>query len=200
MDITEHFESHHITDTAEHVLSKFSYKEATTPRRSPYTFHPDGFFKRAKRKAAEALKNAPEKGITWETTLVSDSLAVAAAAFAIYAALTGSFWSAWLSGMAIGLLFTSSHNFTHLKPNWRQYYIVVPMLSLKDWRTSHILSHHHFPNTDLDMEMLQHEPLVDYYPRTDKDWKSYLQCVMFPLYAGLIWPIGGFNRYEADQI
>lgn len=49
-DITEAFESSHISASAEKMLSRYYLKDAATPRVSPYTFHDDGFFRTFKRK------------------------------------------------------------------------------------------------------------------------------------------------------
>ena len=54
-DVTEAFESHHITSRAVDLLPKFFIREARQPRNSPYTFHEDGFYRTLKRRAAPVL-------------------------------------------------------------------------------------------------------------------------------------------------
>ena len=49
-DITEAFESAHISENPEKLLQKYYVKDISTPRNSPYTFHEDGFYKTFKRK------------------------------------------------------------------------------------------------------------------------------------------------------
>lgn len=49
-DITEAFESAHLSENPEKLLKKFYVKDISTPRNSPYTFHENGFYRTLKRK------------------------------------------------------------------------------------------------------------------------------------------------------
>jgi hypothetical protein len=55
-DITELFETHHITQKAELLLPNFYIREAKTPRNYRTTFVDDGFYKTLKEKVADQLK------------------------------------------------------------------------------------------------------------------------------------------------
>lgn len=55
-----------------------------------------------------------------------------------------------------------------------------------EWRVSHILSHHLYPNTLLDIEISLHEPLLQFLPTEGKSLVYRgASCVVFVLYAGL---------------
>lgn len=51
-DITEVFESYHVTEKPHAMLTKYYVKDISTPRNSPYTFHENGFFKTFKGKVS----------------------------------------------------------------------------------------------------------------------------------------------------
>lgn len=52
-DVTELFESHHVTGKAEMLLPNFYVKDASEPRNYRITFCDDGFYKTLRRKVAD---------------------------------------------------------------------------------------------------------------------------------------------------
>ncbi|XP_052127157.1 cytochrome b5-related protein [Frankliniella occidentalis] len=168
MDITELFESHHVTGRAPEVLARHWVRDATQPRNSPYTFLEDGFYRTLKRRAAPVLAATPDPGVAprFNDALVAASLACAG----LGAAVPGA--AGWLIVALAGVLVSWSavcaHNFTHRRDNWRMYYKSLCFMSLSDWRVSHILSHHMYPNTLLDIEISMHEPLLQFLPTPGK--------------------------------
>ena len=52
-----------------------------------------------------------------------------------------------LAGLILSMTVVGSHNFFHLKENWRKFYFDLSLLSSYEWRVSHALSHHLYPNT-----------------------------------------------------
>lgn len=58
-DITEAFESHHLSPLASKILSNFFVRNAKAPRTSAFTFKPDGFFQTLKFRVYEKIKNVP---------------------------------------------------------------------------------------------------------------------------------------------
>lgn len=62
-DITEMFESHHMSERAENMLPKFHIRSAKSPRNSLLTFKNDGFYRTLKRRVRDELK---ETGPTWQ--------------------------------------------------------------------------------------------------------------------------------------
>ncbi|XP_026289518.1 cytochrome b5-related protein-like isoform X2 [Frankliniella occidentalis] len=187
-DITEAFESHHIAQTAADLLPKFFIRSASRsqPRNSPYTFHEDGFYKTFKRRAAYVLKITPDSSFSrW----FNDGLVASCFLLLVSAAATSSYVLATVGAFCISITAICSHNFTHMRDNWRMYYLSLCYLSLEDWRISHILSHHQYPNTQLDMEISMLEPLLEYFPTKTKKTLSMLgaavaftvsACIMLP--------------------
>lgn len=51
------------------------------------------------------------------------------------------------------LLFGSSHVYSHKKENLAKYAIYFTSFSLETWETSHVLSHHTYPNSFWDIEL-----------------------------------------------
>lgn len=64
-DITEAFETHHLSDKAERVLPKFHVRKAKNARNSLMTFHKDGFYQTLKRKIRDS-NLIKETGPTWK--------------------------------------------------------------------------------------------------------------------------------------
>ncbi len=58
-----------------------------------------------------------------------------------------------ISGFCLGINIMTAHNFFHKKDNFRMYYFDLSLFSHNDWRISHVISHHIYPNTILDLEM-----------------------------------------------
>jgi len=63
------------------------------------------------------------------------------------------------------------------------YYFNLSMLQLREWRITHALSHHLYPNTIYDMEISFVEPLIEYFPKK----KSLILKYGSWLYVALIW-------------
>lgn len=55
IDITEQFETHHITTKAENVLKKFYVRDAVAPRNYKFTYAENGFYKTLKRRVRGKL-------------------------------------------------------------------------------------------------------------------------------------------------
>ncbi|KAK6621298.1 hypothetical protein RUM43_011604 [Polyplax serrata] len=167
-DITEAFEINHIRGNAEKVLKKFYVRRAKGNRSYSTTFNEMGFFKTLKRKLVD--RKLLDDGCTspqQKTKILADTLAVSV----FLTSLMGTFFNFWwflLSGSLLGLLGVCSHNFFHMKDNWRMFYFHLSLMSLREWRISHVLSHHIFPNSYLDLEVSMVEPFLNFLPRTDK--------------------------------
>ncbi|KRT81011.1 hypothetical protein AMK59_6161, partial [Oryctes borbonicus] len=172
-DITEAFEVHHIKGVAETLLHKFHVKKAQTPRISPYTFKEDGFYRTLKRNVREELERIPKRAIMI-SGLYTDLLLVGTFAFSTLACRNWNYWFSIVAGYCLASLTTAAHNYFHQKDNFRMYYFNFSLMSFKEWRISHSLSHHLFTNTILDLEMLFFEPLFGYYPVNKTFMKKYL--------------------------
>jgi hypothetical protein len=127
-DITEAFEAHHVTKTAEYLLKQFFVRSATEPRNSPYTFKDDGFYRTLKRKAQPILMKLPP-GPSKQSKLFADLLLVAFLFFATVAAATYNFMLGLLAGIVLNFLIVSAHNFFHMKDNFRMYYFDLSFMT-----------------------------------------------------------------------
>lgn len=79
-----------------------------------------------------------------------------------------SFLLAFLSGVIYTWTGICGHNFFHQKDNYRMYYFNLLFMSYRDWRITHVISHHIFPNSLLDYELLQYEPILNWLPTAEK--------------------------------
>lgn len=72
-------------------------------------------------------------------------------------------------------LVISGHNYLHKADNVRMYYFNMGFSSFRQWRVTHVLSHHCFPNTRLDVEMYFMEPLLNWWPSADGKTSIWLR-------------------------
>lgn len=86
---------------------------------------------------------------TAEILLLQDSLALMYGFFAILAVSYDILVLKIVAGMFLSLCVTGGHNFFHKKDNWRQFYFDLSPMSSYEWRLSHAISHHLYPNTVL---------------------------------------------------
>ncbi len=170
-DITEAYEVSHFFNKGANnqLLEKFHVRKCDTPRRSPFTFHKDGFYQKLKARAQEALK---ETGIgpTKKMLIVQDGLVLLFHVTLALAIKSGSPVQVLLAGIYLGMSTTSSHNFFHQKDNWRRYYWDISMFNSTDWRVTHMLSHHLHTNTYQDVEITAMFPFVDWMSNEGKHW------------------------------
>ncbi|XP_050439634.1 cytochrome b5-related protein-like isoform X2 [Adelges cooleyi] len=184
-DVTELFESYHVNGEAvTQVLRKFYVRQANTPRMSPFTFKPDGFYNVLKSRVAKKLAYTNSTTSKLKTILVVDILILIAMLLCAEAGRRNSYFVAVLAGTVLALGLVGSHNFTHLKDNWRMYYIQLGLMSIREWRISHVLSHHIYTNTVQDLEMTLLYPFLHWYPTKDKPWNvvwfSKLTPIVYP--------------------
>ncbi|KAK7086141.1 hypothetical protein SK128_017207, partial [Halocaridina rubra] len=166
-DITEAFESSHISLAAERILPKYFVKDINTPRNSPYTFHENGFFRTLKGKVRPVLEKTG-KGPDLRMILIQDGLLISFLTLACAGSLTPSYTLVILAGFILAMTSMCAHNFFHQKDNFRMYYFDLTFLSSYDWRISHGLSHHLFTNTRYDFEISVLEPFWEFLPRPEK--------------------------------
>lgn len=57
-----------------------------------------------------------------------------------------------------------AHNYLHQRDNYRMLYFNLIFMSYRDWRISHVLSHHLYPNSLLDVELTILEPYIVWIP------------------------------------
>lgn len=92
---------HHISDKAERILPKFFVRKATAPRSLPYTFEPNGFYRKFKERAREALKDVDYHSATNQSKIIADFIATTTIALAIASAI----FKSWIIVIACGNYF-----------------------------------------------------------------------------------------------
>lgn len=58
----------------------------------------------------------------------------------------------------------AAHNYFHIRDNFRMIYFNLSFMSYRDWRISHSLSHHLFPNSLHGVEVMLFEPVLCWLP------------------------------------
>nr|XP_021200684.2 cytochrome b5-related protein [Helicoverpa armigera] len=197
-DITEAFESHHLNPSTEKILTQYYIRDAKTPRNSPFTFKEDGFYKTLKRAAFEELKKIP-KDASKTADYITDGLFVSllissACACSVTNYFAVKFWYAYAS-VNLAFLTVACHNFIHRKTNWRMYLFNMSMWSYRDFRVSHVLSHHLYTNTLLDLEISSLEPVLFYNPRKDKPLHAKLGFITEIFFFPFIFLLSFIKRF-----
>ncbi|KAK2581040.1 hypothetical protein KPH14_006087 [Odynerus spinipes] len=195
-DITEIFESHHLTDKAERILPKFYIRDATKPRAVPLTFEPDGFYRTFKKRAVEALKSVDFHHPSKTSNLIADSLLVATFSFSLAAVYFHSVLAIIAAAAFLTWTTIIGHNYFHMRDNFRMYYFDLSLMSSKEWRITHVMSHHMYPNTLWDHEMYAIEPFFQWMPREGKNFfVRFFGLIYSPLVYALMFLEQGIKRY-----
>ncbi|KAK9295041.1 hypothetical protein QLX08_010521 [Tetragonisca angustula] len=190
-DITEIFESHHLTDKAAKLLPKYLVREAASPRKLPLTFEPNGFFSTFQRRALEALKHVDFHRPSKKSNLIADLLVSITVLLSLAVAYTQSYLIIVPAGIFLTWTTIIGHNYFHMRNTFRMYYFDLSIMSSKDWRISHALSHHVYPNTLWDYEIYSFEPFLFWLPDPKKSW---LLGVVSQLASPLIWALGFYEQ------
>lgn len=131
-DITELFETHHLNSkAATDIMRKFHVRQAETPRKSPFTFKEDGFYNVMKSRVVKKLAHVNRDKAPVKSMLVVDTYFLIALALCVGVAQTQNYFLAVLAGIVLAFGTVASHNFTHLKGNWRMYYVNLCLMSLR---------------------------------------------------------------------
>lgn len=121
----------------------------------------------------------------------------------VMAAKNDSLLLAGLMGMFLTWTVISSHNFFHQKDNWRMKLFNLSMMSYREWRISHGLSHHIYPNTLHDVEMSFFEPFLPWLPSQNVKPKGifkYFSWAITPIVYGVIYFAEPIRRLIATSI
>ncbi|PZC85570.1 hypothetical protein B5X24_HaOG216678 [Helicoverpa armigera] len=185
-DITEAFETHHLNPVVEKMLEKYYVRDAKTPRNSPFTFEEDGFYRTLKRAVRKEIEKIPASERR-KPNYIIDGLFATTLISSVISCWAANYWVVMISYLvaSLSLAWTciASHSYIHIRSNWRMYLFNLTLWSYRDFRVSHALSHHLYPNTLMDLEVSAFEPIVFWNPRK-KPIYSYLtiviECIFFP--------------------
>lgn len=169
-DCTDAFETHHLNmKRARSVLQRFAVgRPAKEPsgKTAAYIWRDDGFYRSTRHRAWEALQDAypgaRPAGPTGFMLFLSTGAALLFVALFLATCVSASYVAATLAGYAIFVLMGVGHNFFHQQDSLWRFAWDVSMFSVNDWRASHAISHHLYPNLDPDLEASALEPLVSF--------------------------------------
>lgn len=133
IDITEQFETHHITDTAEKMLKKFYVRDASSPRNYKITFNEDGFYKTLKRRVASKIDSI-NKIPVGTSRFYCDLMLVSTIFSFIWASRDFNFFTMLTAAFCLVLLVVIGHNFIHQRDNWRMYLVNFSLQNFREWR------------------------------------------------------------------
>jgi hypothetical protein len=135
IDITEQFETHHLTENAEKLLTKFYVRNATEPRNYKITFEENGFYKTLKRRIAQKLSSQINKSAISTSKFYCD-LMLASTLFAfILVSRDINYVTMTMAAVCLIMLTVISHNFIHQRDNWRMYLVNFSMQNYREWRS-----------------------------------------------------------------
>lgn len=112
-------------------MRKFYVCQAKSTRKSPFTFKPDGFYNVLKSRVNKKLSDINHRDISIKSILAIDTWFFATLILCAAVAQTQSTILALLAGISLALGTVASHNFTHLKDNWRMYYMQLSLFSVR---------------------------------------------------------------------
>ncbi|XP_055306178.1 cytochrome b5-related protein-like [Sitodiplosis mosellana] len=183
-DVTEAFMTHHMRmDVVEPHMMKYRVKETNRPRNVKLTFAEDGFYMSLKRKVVAKLPEINKKTKIWSEFYI-DGLFVLTLITAILAQRFQSITMAILCGLFLTWTGICGHNYLHRRDNYRMFYFNIIFQSFRDWRISHALSHHLYPNSLLDIELISYEPFLVWVPSVEaKNWiQRYAAYAYSPIF------------------
>uniref|UniRef100_A0A6B2L6G3 Fatty acid desaturase domain-containing protein n=1 Tax=Arcella intermedia TaxID=1963864 RepID=A0A6B2L6G3_9EUKA len=100
-----------------------------------------------------------------------------------------SLWSAMLSGWLLVPIWGIGHNFFHQKDSPLRFIFNLTLTASYEWRQSHSISHHHYANSKLDIEVLGPETLFIYFNTSHSRsvlYKSLILLFYFPICSILL--------------
>lgn len=171
-DVTEAFETHHLSNKPSQVLAKFYVRDAAGPRNYKFTFEENGFYKTLKRRVVEKLDTIDKSSELWKSRMALDVNLVVLYATAILAfqnglTLKGIIFTL-IAGQCLGWSANLAHNFIHQADNWRMLTANLSFFGVRDFRVFHAMSHHMYPNTFSDLEVSMSEPNLKWIPYANK--------------------------------
>lgn len=178
---------HHFnTKKVEAVLEKYHIRKASKPRNIKLTFDDNGFYRTLKRRVTEKLPEL-DGNIAFKSNVIIDLLALTTFAVAILSTRFFRWPLTLLAGLLLTWVIIAGHNYFHRRDNFRMAYFNLGFMSFREWRVSHALSHHLFPNSLIDMEMYFLDPLICWIP--SEKAKGFITRYVSWVYGPVLWII-----------
>lgn len=142
-DITEAFESHHLSSKPVELLNQFYVADARDPRNYFYTYDKDGFYQTLKKRVAKKLSTIDQEESKWKPKLIHDVNLFVMFLTAILANRCDDPINAsilyLISAQSLAWVVNFSHNFAHQKDNWRMKSMNLSLVTWRDFRVFHVL-------------------------------------------------------------
>lgn len=189
-DITDAVETHHLDmGKVQAILAKTFVRDAPKAKaaraKARFTFADDDFYRTLKRRAVKVLgASSAGHGPTAAMHAVSATLLAGwLACFVGMCAFGGT--ALPLLAAAVGATFLHAlmgvgHNFFHQANNAWMYVFDLSLFQSHTWRISHAMSHHLYPNLEIDIEVSSLEPILYYL--TNKPRNNALVYISFHLF------------------
>lgn len=114
-----------------------------------------------------------------------DALLALTIVISVLSAYFNSIYLPILAGVCMCYTVIAAHNFFHRRDNVRMYYFNLALLNYKEWRISHAMSHHLYPNSLYDLEIVLLEPILCWFPNANI--KGFIQRYLSWLYSPVIY-------------
>jgi cytochrome b involved in lipid metabolism len=157
-DITELFHTHHLNEAKATALLNKYYIADCKKSFTRFTFKPDGYYETLKRKLLSKYSADELQDNTQSKLLTFKILGLFLVCFLI-TCYTRSYLMAALSGFILVSVVGEGHNFMHQRVNPFRHVFGLTGFTHEDWQNFHAISHHMFPNTELDYEIGVFEPI-----------------------------------------
>lgn len=101
------------------------------------------------------------------------------------------------SGVFFAWTTITAHNYFHMRNNFRMYYFDLSTMSSKEWRISHVLSHHTYPNTIWDYEVYAVEPFFQWLLYQKKTMlQGFMSQIFMPVFWALVFYEQAVKRFD----
>lgn len=185
-DITEAFEAHHISLKPERMLPKYKIRDAKEARNITLTLKPDGFYRTLKSRVREKLSSV-DYTPAQKTDLIHSGLLLLGYLLSVETVVYQNRLLAFLAGLCLTWTVVVGHNYFHRADNWRMYTFNLTLMNYKEWRVSHALSHHLFPNSLHDLELSLFEPYLCWVPNPHR--KNWVQRYVSWIYSPFVYSV-----------
>lgn len=162
------------------MLSQYFQRKAATKRNAPFTFKDDGFYRTLKKRVRDIVPTLPKQPAK-NSDFFIDTMCFGIFFFGVLAAMYWNYYLAVIAGFMLAWTVIASHNYLHRRDNFRMYYFNLSGMDYKQYRVSHVLSHHLHTNTIDDLEIINFEPIFRYLPTKKPAWCKYGPWIYAPI-------------------
>eukprot|EP00055_Hartaetosiga_balthica_P007458 m.25627 g.25627 ORF g.25627 m.25627 type:complete len:465 (+) comp5784_c0_seq2:125-1519(+) len=186
-DCTTEFETHHPDmDKVKKILNKYKVgqvDEKAYASLQPYHWDdPNAFYPTIRKRANELLKKHGGNGPTHAMLFISYLAVIIFGITFALTAITGSFQWSIATGYMMFVLIGVGHNFFHQRNHILRFASDFTLAGHHQWRLSHCISHHTYPNQDVDYEASTLEP-YDTFMRSQTGQSIFFFPLTFIVYC-----------------